>query len=170
MHIGQICTRSVVTCTSGASALELARLMRDRHVGDLIVVAEHEDGARPVGIVTDRDLVVLVVAKGVDPELLRAEDLVTGDVVTVAESDDVHAAIGAMRSKGVRRLPVVDAHRRLVGVLTADDVARHLAAELTGMASIAEQQVEREYATREPVAHWQRSSSKGGVGKRASAG
>lgn len=148
MNVGQICTRSVVTCTSSASARELARLMRDHHVGDLIVVAEYLDGARPTGIVTDRDLVVLVMAKGVDPELLRAEDLVTGDLVTVEESDGAHAAIRVMRSEGIRRLPVVDALGRLVGVLTADDVIRHLAAELTGVASITEQQVEREHATR----------------------
>lgn len=64
MHIGQICTRKVVTCPCEANALELARLMRDRHVGDLIVVVEHEGGFRPVGVITDRDLIVLAMARG----------------------------------------------------------------------------------------------------------
>jgi len=152
MRIGDICTRSVVTCGRDTSALELAQLMRDRHVGDVIVVDEQEGKATPVGIVTDRDLVVQVMAKGVNPDLLRAGDLIAGDLVTAVESEVVYDAIWHMRSKGVRRLPVVDAQNCLLGVVTADDVTEFLAAELTEVARIVPRQIKLEEATREPAA------------------
>lgn len=153
MHVGEICTRSVVTCRRDASVLELAQLMRDHHVGDVIVVAEHEGQVTPVGVVTDRDLVVEVVAKGVNPDLLRAGDLISNDLVTAFESELVYDAIWHMRSKGIRRLPVVDAHNHLLGVLTADDVTEFLAEALTEVARITPRQKKREEATRDPVAH-----------------
>ncbi|HEX7440753.1 MAG TPA: CBS domain-containing protein [Caldimonas sp.] len=152
MHIGEICTRSVVTCRRDASAPEIAQLMRDRHVGDVIVVDEHEGQLTPVGIVTDRDLVVQVMAQRLDPELLRAAELIAADLVTAAESEGVYDAIWHMRSKGLRRLPVVDAHNHLRGVLTADDVTAFLAEELTEVARIAPYQIKREEATRDPLA------------------
>jgi signal-transduction protein with cAMP-binding, CBS, and nucleotidyltransferase domain len=152
MHIGEICTRSVVTCRRDASALELAQLMRDHHVGDVIVVDEHEGATTPVGVVTDRDLVIEVMAKGVDPDRVRAEDLVAVEVVTAFESELVYDAIWHMRGKGIRRLPVVNARNHLVGVLTADDVTKFLAQELTEVARIAPHQIKREEARRDPVA------------------
>ena len=152
MHIGEICTRSVVTCRRDASAPEIAQLMRDRHVGDVIVVDEHEGQLTPVGIVTDRDLVVQVMAKGLNPDLLRAGDLIADDLVTAMESEGVYDAIWHMRNKGLRRLPVVDAHNHLLGILTADDVTEFLAEELTEVARIAPRQIKREEAMREPVA------------------
>ena len=151
MRIGEICTRSVVTCRRDASALELARLMRDHHVGDVIVVDEVAGVVTPIGVVTDRDLVVEVMAQGVLPDRLRAEDLIAVEIVTAFESELVYDAIWHMRGKGIRRLPVVDAHNHLVGVLTADDLTRFLAEELTEVARIPLQQAKREEATRDPV-------------------
>ncbi|MGZ5733025.1 MAG: CBS domain-containing protein [Caldimonas sp.] len=152
MRVGEICTRLVVTCRPGASVLELAQLMRDHHTGDVIVVDEQHGLATPVGVVTDRDLVIEVVAKGVDPDLLRAGDLMSGELVTALESELVYDAIWHMRSKGIRRLPVVDARNHLLGVLTADDVTEFLAEALTEVARIAPRQMKREEATRGPVA------------------
>jgi len=126
--------------------------MRDHHVGDVIIVDEHEAGVTPVGVLTDRDLVVEVMAKGIDPDLLRADDLIANEIVTVFESEAVYDAIWHMRGKGIRRLPVVDAHNHLVGVLTADDVTKFLAEELTEVARIAPRQVKREEVAREPAA------------------
>lgn len=153
MHIGEICTRSVVTCRRDASAMELAQLMRDHHVGDVIVVDGHEGQATPVGVITDRDLVIEVMAKGVSPDRLRADDLIATEIVTAFESELVYDAIWHMRGKGLRRLPVVDAHNHLCGVLTADDVTKFLAEELTEVARIAPRQIKREEATRDPVAN-----------------
>jgi signal-transduction protein with cAMP-binding, CBS, and nucleotidyltransferase domain len=137
MRVGEICKRSVVTCQRGASALELARLMRERRVGDVVVVDADTAKPTPIGIVTDRDLVVEVMAKGVDPDMLRAEEMIVGELVTVLETELVYDAIWHMRSNAVRRLPVVDAHGRLSGILTADDVTRFLAQELTELARVA---------------------------------
>ena len=151
MHIGDICTRSVVTCRRDASVLEVARLMRDRHVGDVIVVDEGEGRQTPVGIVTDRDLVVAVLAEGISAEGLRAGDLIVDEVVTAFESELVYDAIWHMRSQGIRRLPIVDAQCHLSGVLTADDVTRFLAEELSSVARIVPRQITKEEATRAPV-------------------
>jgi signal-transduction protein with cAMP-binding, CBS, and nucleotidyltransferase domain len=148
MHIGEICTRSVVTCKRDASALELAQLMRERHVGAVVVVDEHEGRATPVGLVTDRDLVVEVMACGVEPAMLRAADLIVADPVTAVDTELVFDAIWHMRRKGIRRLPVVDAQGYLIGMLTTDDVTHFLAEQLTGVSTIVPGQLKREEATR----------------------
>lgn len=127
--------------------------MRDHHVGDVIVVDELEGQVTPVGVVTDRNLLVEVMAKGVNPDLLRADDLIANEIVTVFESEAVYDAIWHMRGKGIRRLPVVDAHNHLRGVLTADDVTKFLAEELMEVARIAPRQIKREEASRDPAAH-----------------
>ena len=144
MHIGEICTRTVVTCRRDATARELACLMRERHVGDVIVVDEHDGSLTPVGVVTDRDLVIKVLSTDGDPDVVRAEDLMARAVATAFESELVYDAIWHMRGKAIRRLPVVDAHNHLLGILTADDVTRFLAQELSDLARIAPFQTEHE--------------------------
>jgi len=141
-----------VTCGRETSVLELAQLMRDRHVGDVIVVDEHDGQMTPVGVVTDRDLVVEILAKGANPDLLRAGDLIANEIVTAFESELVYDAIWHMRGKGIRRLPVIDSHNHLLGVLTADDVTAFLAEELTEVARIAHRQIKREEAAQDPLA------------------
>jgi CBS domain-containing protein len=144
MHISDLCTRTVATCARDSSAIEMARAMRDHHVGDLIVVEMREVGPVPVGIVTDRDLVVQVLAREVSPELVTAGDIMCADLTTALGSEAVYDAIWHMRSRGIRRLPVVDANGALLGILTADDVTAFLAAELTEMSRIAPRQLEVE--------------------------
>jgi CBS domain-containing protein len=140
MQIGEVCSREVVYCDRGASVVEVAKLMRNHHVGDLIV-AESRDGTLvPVGVVTDRDLVVKVLAEAVSAEVLTAGDLMTRHLVTVDESDSVYEAIRRMRDEGIRRLPVLGANGALVGVLSADDVTELLAEELGTLARIAPRQ------------------------------
>ena len=90
-------------------------------------------------------------AKGVNPDLPRAGDLIANDLVTVFDSELVYDAICHMRSTGIRRLPVVDANSHLLRVLTADDVTEFLAEELTEVARIVPRQIKREHATRDPV-------------------
>ena len=151
MRIGDLCTRAPVTCERETSALELAELMRNHHVGDVIVVDRDPAGSTPVGIVTDRDLIVRIMAKGVDPSLVRADDLMAGGLVTAVEREGVYDAIWHMRSRGVRRLPVVDDRNHLLGVLTADDVIRFLAEELAELARAVPHQHELEVRTLDPV-------------------
>lgn len=151
MRIGDLCTRAAVTCGRSTSALELAGLMRDHHVGDVIVVDRDAGGSTPVGIVTDRDLIVRIMAKGVDPNLVRADDLIADGLVTAVEREGVYDAIWHMRSRGVRRLPVVDDRNHLLGVLTADDVTRFLAEELKELTNAVPHQQRLESRALDPV-------------------
>jgi signal-transduction protein with cAMP-binding, CBS, and nucleotidyltransferase domain len=130
MGIGDICTRHVVTCRRDTSAVEIARLMRDSRVGDVVVVEGDAEQAIPVGIVTDRDLVMRVLAREVEPHDVLAQDVMSANLVTALESEAVFDAIWHMRRNGARRLPIVDAHNVLRGILTMDDVTRFLAREL----------------------------------------
>ena len=131
MHIGQICTRSLVTCSRETSAAELARKMRDQHVADVLVVEDRAGRLAPVGLVTDRDLMIGVIARSRDANQVTAADLMCTDLETALDSEFVYDAIWHMRKRQILRLPVVDAHGALVGVLTADDVAEFLASELS---------------------------------------
>ena len=151
MRIGEICTREVVFCEPETSVAEIARLMRNHHVGDLIVAEKGRAGLEPIGLVTDRDLVVKVLAEGVAPATLMAADLMTRRVITAAESTDVHDAIAQMRSEGIRRLPVVDGSGALIGVVSADDVTELLAEELTDLARIPPRQSALEKASAPPM-------------------
>lgn len=144
MHVNEICRRTVVTCGRSASASEIARLMREHHIGDVIVTDSHGGSQTPVGIVTDRDLVVLVMAPGIDPDAFTAGDLMVPTLETVGESETVYDAIWHMRGRGLRRLPVVDAHNVLRGMLSYDDLVAFLARELVDLSAIAPRQASRE--------------------------
>jgi len=139
MRIGEICSRDVVTCKANSSAFELARLMRDEHVGSVIVVDDSDGQDVPVGIVTDRDLVIQVLATQVEPQAVTAGDMMK-PACTVLESEVVYDAIWTMRRAGARRLPVVDGSNSLFGIVSADDLAQFLAAEITELSRISPQQ------------------------------
>lgn len=122
MRVADIQTRRVVHITASASVREAAELMRTRHVGALVVVDQPNGERIPVGIVTDRDIVLAVVAPGVHVELLTVGDVMTQPVVTCSENQDLFDAIELMRERGVRRLPVLNAKGGLTGVVAADDI------------------------------------------------
>jgi CBS domain-containing protein len=122
--------------------------MRQYHVGDL-VVTDQADGKRiPVGIVTDRDLVIEVLALGLDAASLAVEDIMTRDLATVREQEGILETIGRMRAKGVRRLPVVDAQGALAGIVTVDDLVELLAGELGELAKVISREQKYEAETR----------------------
>jgi CBS domain-containing protein len=104
--------------------------MREYHVGDLVVVDESEGRRVPVGIVTDRDIVVGVLALGLDPAVLTVGDIMGSDLVTAAEDDDVYETLQIMRTRGVRRVPVVNTAGALVGIVALDDILEIFAEEL----------------------------------------
>ena len=133
MRIGEICSRDVVFARQDETALEAARLMGRFHVGDVVLVAD-EDGRRiPVAIVTDRDLTIKVMARGLAPERTNVQDIASGDLLTLGEDEGVYEAIERMRQRGVRRAPVVDLEGELVGIISVDDVLGVLAEELTAL-------------------------------------
>jgi CBS domain-containing protein len=144
MPIGEICSRDVVFIAPGESVAQAARLMREHHIGSVVVVDRTNAGLRPLGIVTDRDVAVGVVALGLDPEATPVEVAMHGSVAAVAEDTGVAEAVARMRSEGVRRLPVVDKSGRLVGLLAADDLIDLLAEEMSGLAGMLQRGVRRE--------------------------
>jgi CBS domain-containing protein len=148
MAIGEICNREVVIVAREAPVPEAARLMRQYHVGDLVVVDELAGPRRPVGIVTDRDIVVEVVAMQVAPETLRVGDIMSAELATVRETEGVFETIRYMRDKGIRRLPVVDRDGWLQGIVTLDDLLLLLAEEMGELARLIGREMDREQATR----------------------
>lgn len=138
MPIGEICTREVVIADTKSSIVEVAQLMRTYHVGDVIVVERREAGTIPVGIITDRDIVVELIAREVDLDSVTAGDVMSYELVSVQEKDDIWATLQHMRGKGVRRLPVVNDQGGLEGVVAFDDLIELLAEELTQLARISE--------------------------------
>lgn len=147
MRIGEICTSEVVCCRPDATALEAARLMRSRHVGDVVVVSDVEREPVPVGVVTDHDLAVEVLGNGREAAIMPLAALVRAPVVIAADYEDVHAALERMRAHGVRRMPVVDERGALVGIVTLDDI---LGALLSDMHALLETTGKAQ--RREPVA------------------
>ncbi|MEE9598204.1 MAG: CBS domain-containing protein [Acidiferrobacterales bacterium] len=144
MSIGEICNREVVLIDKDSSIQDAARLMRAHHVGDL-VVAEERDGRRiPIGILTDRDIVIEVIAEGVDLSSVAIGDVMSFKLLTAREEDDTFDTIKAMQTKGVRRLPVVDKQGRLVGIVTIDDLIDLLAETLMDVAQLIAYERRRE--------------------------
>ena len=136
MSIADICNREVITVKPEASISHVAKLMRQYHVGDVVVIDEHKNIPVPIGIVTDRDLVVEVVATELDAEVITASDIMQRKLVVITEEFGVFQAIRTMTSKGVRRLPVVDDHGGLIGILTLDDLLLLLSKELTAISTL----------------------------------
>ncbi|MDH3450907.1 MAG: CBS domain-containing protein, partial [Gammaproteobacteria bacterium] len=127
-----------------------AALMREHHVGDLVVVEEQADGKRPVGIVTDRDLVLEVLAAQVDMQTVTAGDIMSWELVHASATDGIQEVIDIMRTNGVRRLPLTDAKGLLFGIVTVDDIIAWLADSLQGLGTIIarERDIERARRTR----------------------
>ncbi|MEW6021668.1 MAG: CBS domain-containing protein [Pseudomonadota bacterium] len=137
MNIGEICTIQTVTCTRDETVQGAAMLMRKHHVGDLIVIDGVDGEAVPVGIVTDRDIVVSVIALGLDPAGLQVDDIMSDDLLTCREDDDVYETIEHMRLRGIRRVPVVNGAGGLSGIVSADDLLAFLAEEMGDLSRIS---------------------------------
>ena len=122
MRVGEFCNRDVVIVDKDAQVLEAAQLMRAHHVGDLVVIEERDGKRIPVGIITDRDIVVEVVAKNIALDAVSIGDVMSFELTTAGEDDDIFDTVKSMRTKGVRRVPVVDKQGALAGILAVDDL------------------------------------------------
>jgi len=147
MNVGEICQRDVVTIRPQDDLLAAAKLMREKHVGYLVVVEPSVTAGafRPVGVLTDRDIVITVVAREANPRALTVEDVMTRQPVIATADTLLDAALRDMRRVGVRRLPVVGEHGELQGVISLDDILARLAEQLQHVAGSirSEQLVER---------------------------
>jgi CBS domain-containing protein len=136
MDVNLICNPNVATVAATTGIGDAAALMRDQHVGDLIVTERRGGATVPVGILTDRDIVVGVIAKRVSPDAVTVGDAMTRKLLTVREDASLEFALREMRRYGVRRAPVVRANGDLVGVIAVDDVIQHLAVQLGRLADL----------------------------------
>lgn len=144
MTIGTICNREVITVQRDATVLHAAVLMRQHHVGDVVVIENRKNKTVPIGIVTDRDIVVELVATELDCNVITVGDIIITKLIVVKDSAGVFEAIQLMVNKGVRRLPVVDDDGGLVGIITLDDLLLLLSKELTTLTKLAAKLVARE--------------------------
>lgn len=146
--IGAFCTRHVMTVGPEATVVEASKIMRQAHVGCVVVVANENNRKRPIGVITDRDVVVEVVALGVAPETLKVGEIVQRPLTCIGEDAGYAEAVRLMAQNGVRRMPVVDHAGDLVGIITLDDVLRQLAAPLVALSDLVARERSFETATR----------------------
>ena len=149
MLLKEFCTTDVAWCTRDTTVLEAARLMREKHLGDLIIVDDPKDDFTPVGLITDRDIVVKVIGNELSASQTRVGDVMRTPLVTASDSEDSNAAIARMRQHGVRRLPVTGRHGKLVGIVTLDDLLKRLRSEVDSLLElIAKEQDQERRASR----------------------
>ncbi len=147
MTIGTICNRKVITVQRDATVLHAAVLMRQHHVGDVVVIENRDNKTVPIGIVTDRDIVVELVATELDCNVITVGDIIA-KLIAVKDSAGVFEAIQLMANKGVRRLPVVDADGGLVGIITLDDLLLLLSKELAAFTKLVTREQKNEATER----------------------
>lgn len=148
MAIGEFCNREVVFATRTTGIREAAQLMRRYHVGDLVVVDEVEGKRLPVGMVTDRDIVIEIIAQSLSIDDLSVGDIMSPQLISVEEKEDVVETIRRMRAHGIRRIPVVGQDGGLVGIVSVDDMLDLLAEELTELAKVAPRELASETRAR----------------------
>jgi CBS domain-containing protein len=138
MNVGKICTRLPETTHSDVSVLVAAQQMAAQEVGTLVVT---NDGGRPEGIVTDRDIVVRCLAEGLPAEDTKVSEVMTRGPITVWEDTGIEAALETMADKEVRRLVVLDDAERVVGVVSLDDFLEGIMAASENVGRLLRRQV-----------------------------
>jgi len=133
LSAGAACTRIVNTVEAGTTLEAAARVMREAHVGCVVVVDRLAGESGVVGVLTDRDITVSAVALGLDARVLRAGDLMSREVATVREDDSLGVVLDRMRERGVRRIPVVSESGGLVGLISFDDLLAALSLQVNAM-------------------------------------
>ena len=148
MNVGTYCNREVVFIHREATIVQAAQLMRAHHVGDLVVVEENQGIRAPVGIVTDRDIVIEVIAEGVELESVSVGDIMSYRLLKANDDDELIEAIKTMRTFGVRRLPVVNDQNALIGILTVDELLELFSEQIADLATLVMRERKREQEKR----------------------
>ena len=151
MSIADICSKDIVTVDHKASLREAAMLMRTHHVGALVVTADEATDPHVVGIVTDRDLAIEVIAQGVDVNSVPVGQLASRKIAAVAAEGSLGDAVMAMQKAGVRRLLVIEGEERLAGLVSSDDVFEALAGQLSTLSGALRAGIARESEQRPPA-------------------
>ena len=148
MSIGEYCNREVIIARKSATIREIAQLMREHHVGSVVIAEDDHGNNIPVGIITDRDIVIEVLAPDIDIKTITAGDITATELKTIREIDSVWDTIRGMRSRGVRRVPVVNDEGVLVGIVSVDDLLEAISGELSDLIKIISKEQDRERAIR----------------------
>jgi CBS domain-containing protein len=153
MYAGEYCNRDVVIIGKNDTVVKAAKLMRTHHVGDVIVV-EIKNGERtPIGILTDRDIVVGVLAEELSLNDVVIADIMSYKLITANEDSDLMATIKRMRINGIRRIPVINAAGGLVGILSVDDILEIITEQLVDIDQIIVNEQKKEHETRTTILH-----------------
>ena len=150
MLAGEICNRDVVIVRPDETVVDAAKLMRKHHVGAVVVVSEQDGRRVPAGMLTDRDIVVEVIAEDVDLGIVNIGDVMSRDLLAVRESDNVADVLGLMQKKGVRRVPVVNDDGGLEGILALDDLLDLFAEQFANIRALISGELKKEAARRDP--------------------
>ena len=144
MTAGKYCNREVVITGPETTVVEAAKLMRQYHVGDLVVVKQEGNENIPVGIVTDRDLVIEVLAQEVPIESVTFKDVMITELLTVAENETLLDTLALMQKHGVRRALVVNEHGGLEGIMCADDAIELIAEAMNSLVKLVKHEIGHE--------------------------
>jgi len=136
MSIKKVCTSHVVTLPRTSSIEEAAKLMKRHQIGDIVIIEDD----KPIGLLTDRDIVMRLAANEVDFNQVNVGEVMSSDLLLLAEDQGIARAIEAMRSKGVRRAPVVNEEGKLTGIVSVDDLLVLISHELSELAGLVQKQ------------------------------
>lgn len=140
MTIGSHCKHSVITTSKDTSVFDAAKLMKKNNIGNIVVVDE-ANGGTPIGIFTDRDVAMRIVADEVDPKSLTVGDAMSQDLLVLQEHQPIQETVDMMCAKGVRRAPIVDKNNKIIGIATVDDLLLLFADQLGSLAKLVRKQV-----------------------------
>lgn len=140
--------RSVVAVEEDANLEDVARLMRENHVGDVVVVEIRDGKPYPIGMITDRDLALEIVGQSVSAEAVTAGDIMMKSVSVARENDNIFEIIKLMNQQGIARLPIISEEGDLIGIVTARRLLQFLIEEMHELATISERQREKEIRLR----------------------
>ena len=144
MTMSEVCTRDVVIVSKDTPVIDAAKLMRDFHVGNVVVIESSDTGNIPVGILTDRDIVVELIPNIADLSSVTVDDVMSFNLITAHETDGVMETVKRMRHEGIRRIPVVDDNKTLVGIFTLDDMINLIAEQQMDLAGLINREQQQE--------------------------
>ena len=148
MSVGEFCNREVIVANKDTTVVEIAQLMRQHHVGSIVIVESNGPNNVPVGIITDRDIVLEIVAPQLDLDAVTAGDIMSGELLIAREVDGLWETLKRMRSHGVRRVPVINDEEVLLGILSVDDTLEILSNEFSELVSLMNRERHKEEAAR----------------------
>lgn len=148
MTVGEYCNRETIIIGPHEPVIEAVSLMREQHVGALVVTEERHQEQVPIGILTDRDILIEILAEGVSIDAVTVGDIMNRDPKVAWDDEDVTTIIKRMRVNGIRRMPVVNEENVLQGLITLDDLLELIAAELTDLAALISREQKQEQEKR----------------------